>query len=148
MGTVIELQGVGKRYRKLEEARLSLKSVLPFKRDRREEFWALRDLTLSVEAGEIVGVLGHNGAGKTTLLRLLAGVTSPTTGRIRVVGRIAPLISLGVGFHPEMSGRENVLVNGMLLGLSPREVAERFDSIVEFAEIREFIDTPIKFYSS
>jgi len=145
---VIELHGVGKLYRKLHEAESSIKAALPFVRARREDLWALRDLSLTVEPGEIVGVLGHNGAGKTTLLRLLAGVTSPTEGRIRVTGRIAPLISLGVGFHNEMSGRENVLVNGMLLGLSTRQVAERFDSIVDFAELWDFIDTPVKFYSS
>ena len=148
MGAVIELRGVGKRYRKLEDEATLLRSLLPFAGDGRREVWALRDLDLSVDAGEIVGVLGHNGAGKTTLLRLLAGVTSPTTGHIRVSGRIAPLISLGVGFHAEMTGRENVLINGMLLGLTAREVRERFDSIVEFSEIGEFIDTPVKFYSS
>jgi ABC-type polysaccharide/polyol phosphate transport system ATPase subunit len=142
------LRGVGKRYQKLEEQAMLLRSVLPFTRPVRHELWALRDLDLTVEAGEIVGVLGHNGAGKTTLLRLLAGVTTPTRGHVRVVGRIAPLISLGVGFHQEMSGRENVLVNGMLLGLTAKQVAERFDEIVEFSEIGEFIDTPVKFYSS
>ena len=125
-----------------------LKSLLPFTRPARTDLWALRDLSLSVGAGEMVGVVGHNGAGKTTLLRLLAGVTNPTTGRVRVVGRIAPLISLGVGFHNEMTGRENVMVNGMLLGLTAKQVAERFDSIVDFAEMWNFIDTPVKFYSS
>jgi ABC-2 type transport system ATP-binding protein len=148
MAPVIELHGLGKRYWKLEERSDLLRAMLPFVRAHREELWALRDLDLSVAAGETVGVLGRNGAGKTTLLRLLAGVTRPTAGHVRVVGRIAPLISLGVGFHNEMSGRENVLVNGMLLGLSSRQVAERFDSIVEFAELGEFIDTPVKFYSS
>jgi len=148
MAAVIELNGIGKRYRKLQEHERLLRTVLPFMRRRPAELWALRDLDLQVQEGEIVGVLGHNGAGKTTLLRLLAGVTQPTEGRLRVRGRIAPLISLGVGFHKEMSGRENVLVNGMLLGLSARQVAERFDEIVEFSEIGEFIDTPVKFYSS
>ena len=148
MAPVIELRGVGKRYRKLEEDAMLLKAVLPFRRPARHDLWALRDVELSVEPGEIVGILGHNGAGKTTLLQLLAGVTNPTTGRIRVTGRIAPLISLGVGFHKEMTGRENVLVNGMLLGLSAQQVAERFESIVDFAEMWEFIDTPVKFYSS
>src|SRR5437660_7863 len=130
MATVIDMKGVGKQYRKLEQNAMLLKSIVPFARPTTSELWALRDLDLSVDAGEIVGVIGHNGAGKTTLLRLLAGVTSPTTGRIRIAGRIAPLISLGVGFHPEMSGRENVLVNGMLLGLSAKQAAERFERIV------------------
>jgi ABC-2 type transport system ATP-binding protein len=145
---VIELKGVGKRYRKLEQDAMLLRSIVPFARPVSTDLWALRDLDLAVAAGEIVGVIGHNGAGKTTLLRLLAGVTSPTTGHVRVTGRIAPLISLGVGFHAEMSGRENVLVNGMLLGLSAKQVAERFESIVDFAEMWDFIDTPVKFYSS
>lgn len=148
MTAVIDLKGVGKRYRKLEEDAMLLRSIVPFRRPRSSDLWAIRDVELSVEAGEIVGLIGHNGAGKTTLLRLLAGVTNPTTGRVRVIGRIAPLISLGVGFHEEMTGRENVLVNGMLLGLSPSQVAERFESIVDFAELWDFIDTPVKFYSS
>jgi ABC-2 type transport system ATP-binding protein len=148
MPGVIEIRGLGKRYWKLEERAKLSQSVLPFVRPRREELWALRNIDLQVAAGETIGVMGHNGAGKTTMLRLLAGVTRPTEGRVRVVGRIAPLISLGVGFHQEMSGRENVLVNGMLLGLTAQQVAERFDSIVEFAELEDFIDTPVKFYSS
>ena len=108
----------------------------------------LDDLSWTVRDGERWAVLGPNGAGKTTLLRLLAGVTTPTAGRVVVRGRIGPLISLGVGFHDEMSGRENVLVNGMLLGLDAKQVHDRFDEIVEFAELEKFIDTPVKFYSS
>ena len=148
MAPTVALDGVGKRYRKLDERAALLRSVLPFSGARQGELWALRGIDLIVEPGEAVGVLGPNGAGKTTLLRLLAGVTRPTEGRVRVRGRIAPLISLGVGFHPEMSGRENVLVNGMLLGLSSREVMQRLDEIVDFAELESFIDTPVKFYSS
>lgn len=125
-----------------------LKSLLPGRTAQKKELWALRDVSFAVEPGETVGVIGRNGAGKTTLLRLIAAVTRPTEGVLRVHGRIAPLISVGVGFHPEMSGRENVLVNGMLLGLSRRDVARRFDEIVAFAELEEFIDTPVKFYSS
>jgi ABC-type polysaccharide/polyol phosphate transport system ATPase subunit len=125
-----------------------LRSLLPFAKRTRTERWALRDLNLSVNPGETVGILGRNGAGKTTLLRLLAGVSRPTEGSLRIVGRIAPLISVGVGFHQEMSGRENVYVNGMLLGLTKAEVEARFDEIVAFAELKDFIDTPVKFYSS
>ena len=148
MNPVIELESVGKRYWKLEEQAMLLKSLLPGRRTRKTELWALRDVSLSVEPGETVGILGHNGAGKTTLLRLLAGVSRPTVGRVTIKGRVAPLIAVGVGFHQEMTGRENVLVNGMLLGLNRRQVEERFDSIVDFAELEEFIDTPVKFYSS
>src|SRR4051812_45043835 len=112
MGAAIELRGVAKRYSKLDEKKALLRSVLPFGGPDRREFWALRDVNLVIEPGEIVGILGANGAGKTTMLRLLAGVTRPTEGRVSVRGRIAPLISIGVGFHPEMSGRENILING------------------------------------
>lgn len=144
----IELQGVGKRYRKLEERATLLRSLLPFARPARSDFWALRDVDLAVAPGETIGVIGRNGAGKTTMLRLLAGVSAPTEGRVVVRGRVAPLIGVGVGFHREMSGRENVLVNGMLLGLTEDEVRERFDDIVAFAELGDFIDVPVKFYSS
>jgi len=146
--TAIRLEGVGKRYWKIDERAMLLRSLLPFARPQRTEFWALRDIDLSIGQGDVVGVIGRNGAGKTTLLRMLAGVTRPTAGRLRVRGRVAPLISVGVGFHREMSGRENVYVNGMLLGLSKREIDRRFDAIVDFAELEDFIDTPVKFYSS
>ncbi len=144
----IALDGVGKRYDRIADQPLLLRSLLPFSRPTRTESWALRDVTASIEPGETVGVLGRNGAGKTTLLRLLAGVTRPSAGTATVRGRVAPLISVGVGFHPEMTGRENVQVNGMLLGLSRDEVAARFEDIVAFAELAEVIDTPVKFYSS
>ena len=125
-----------------------LKSLLPGRTAKKRELWALRDVSFAVEPGETVGILGRNGAGKTTLLRLIAGVSRPSEGVVRLNGRIAPLISVGVGFHHEMSGRENVFVNGMLLGLTRRQVAERFDEIVAFAELEDIIDTPVKFYSS
>jgi ABC-type polysaccharide/polyol phosphate transport system ATPase subunit len=114
----------------------------------REELWALRDVTMRLERGESVGLIGHNGAGKTTLLKLLAGITRPTRGRVQTTGRVASLINLGAGFHPELTGRENIFLNGVILGLSRREVRERFDQIVEFADLGSFIDTPLKRYSS
>ena len=144
----IELDGVGKRYWQMHERGMLLRSILPFARPQRTEKWAVRDLDLVVERGETIGILGRNGAGKTSLLRLLAGVSQPTTGSVTVRGRVAPLISVGVGFHPEMSGRENVYVNAMLLGLRRQDVEDRFDDIVAFAELRDSIDTPVKFYSS
>jgi ABC-2 type transport system ATP-binding protein len=143
----IELQNVGKRYSKIVERSL-LRSMIPLGPPNRSTFWALRDIDLRVERGETVGLIGRNGAGKSTLLRLLAGVSQPTTGRLTVRGRIAPLLSVGVGFHLEMTGRENVLVNAMLLGLTKSEIAARFDEMVAFAGLAEFIDTPVKFYSS
>jgi ABC-type polysaccharide/polyol phosphate transport system ATPase subunit len=146
--SAVVLEGVGKRYSKLEERATLLRSLIPFRRPKRSDFWALRGIDFKVGAGETVGIIGRNGAGKTTLLRMLAGVSAPSEGRLRVTGRIAPLIGVGVGFHKEMSGRENVFVNGMILGLSEAEVRERFDAIVEFAELGDFIDVPVKFYSS
>lgn len=148
MSAAIELRGVSKRYLKLDDHKALLRSVLPFSGSTRDELWALRDIDLEVGDGEVVGIVGANGAGKTTLLRILAGVSRPTEGRLRVRGRIAPLISIGVGFHAEMSGRENVVLNGMLLGLTRAQARARLDEIVDFAELEEFIDTPVKFYSS
>lgn len=148
MTAAIELDGIGKRYWQLHEQAMLLKSILPFGRATKTELWAVRGLSTTIGEGETVGILGRNGAGKTSLLRLLAGVSRPSEGRIRITGRVAPLISVGVGFHQEMSGRENIYVNGMLLGLSRAGVARRFDEIVEFSELADFIDTPVKFYSS
>jgi ABC-type polysaccharide/polyol phosphate transport system ATPase subunit len=118
------------------------------KRDRSRDLWALRDVCLAVQAGESVGLIGHNGAGKTTVLKLLAGITRATRGHVWANGRVASLINLGAGFHPELTGRENIYLNGVILGLSRREVKQRFEQIVEFADLGQFIDTPLKRYSS
>ncbi len=143
----IELEHVGKRYWKLQERSL-LRSLIPFGGPNRSELWALRGVGLQIGGGETVGIIGRNGAGKSTLLRLLAGVSQPTTGSVTMRGRVAPLLSVGVGFHQEMTGRENIYVNGMLLGLTRAEIDARFDAIVAFSELEDFIDTPVKFYSS
>jgi ABC-2 type transport system ATP-binding protein len=142
----IELEGVGKRYWQIRERSL-LRSLVPFG-EHRTERWALRDVDLRIDPGETVGMVGRNGAGKTTLLRILAGVAQPTTGTVTVRGRVAPLLSVGVGFHQEMTGRENVYVNAMLLGLKKPAIDRLFDDIVDFANLHDFIDTPVKFYSS
>ena len=113
-----------------------------------ETFTALQDVSLRVATGETVGVIGPNGSGKSTLLKLVAGITKPTSGTVNVKGRISALIELGAGFHPEISGRENVFINGIMLGLSKREVSQKFEEIVAFAELEEFIDAPVKTYSS
>ena len=113
-----------------------------------ESFWALKDINLEIKKGETIGIIGPNGSGKSTLLKLIAGVTQPTKGEIKTNGRIAPLIELGAGFHPELTGRENVYLNGIILGMSRKEVDEKFKEIVDFAEIWDFIDQPVKHYSS
>ncbi len=118
------------------------------RREREGVFWALRDVSFEVKRGETLGIIGPNGAGKSTLLKILCGVTALTRGSLRVEGAVAPLIELGAGFHPELTGRENVLINGIILGMSRREMNRKYEQIVEFAELGEFMDTPVKKYSS
>jgi lipopolysaccharide transport system ATP-binding protein len=113
-----------------------------------EELMALRDVSFTVEQGEVLGIIGRNGAGKSTLLKILSRVTAPTSGRIRVKGRVASLLEVGTGFHPELTGRENIYLNGAILGMTKGEVTRKFDEIVDFAEVEKFIDTPVKRYSS
>ncbi len=113
-----------------------------------KDFWALTDINFSLNKGESLGIIGKNGAGKSTLLKLFAGVTSPTKGNISINGRVAPLIELGAGFHPELTGKENIYLNGSILGLKKKEIDDKFEEIVNFSELKEFIDQPIKHYSS
>ena len=154
MTPAIELVNVSKVYRRYGGRRFStLKSALLQGSLRRElqpsqMFPALTDVSFSVPKGATYGVMGRNGSGKSTALKLVAGITKPTAGLVRVEGRISALIELGAGFHPEISGRENVFINGIMLGLTKREIQARFDEIVDFAELREFIDAPVKTYSS
>jgi lipopolysaccharide transport system ATP-binding protein len=158
---VISVENVSKRYRKgsvgyhtLREDLYDLTGRLVHLRKKSREdtdekhFWALSDVSFQIEQGERVGIIGRNGCGKTTLLRLLAGITRPNKGKIRVKGRMGVLIELMAGFHPELSGRENIYLNGAIIGMSRKEVKRKFNEIVAFAELEDFIDTPIKHYSS
>ena len=114
----------------------------------REEFWALKDVSFEIKQGEAVGIIGRNGAGKSTLLKLLSRITKPTKGRIEIEGRVASLLEVGTGFHPELTGRENIFLNGAILGMHRAEIRKKFDEIVAFAEVEKFLDTPVKHFSS
>jgi len=157
MKPIIEITNLGKKYPILHEKarygtlRDSLVNFLknPFApRMKRESFWALNDINLNIERGDIVGVIGRNGAGKSTLLKIISGITKPTTGKIKLYGRVSSLLEVGTGFHPELTGRENIFLNGVILGMTRREVAKKFDEIVAFANIEKFLDTQVKHYSS
>ncbi len=145
----IEVRDVGKRYHQYrDETSLWRRLTAPGRARAHGDVWALRELDFTVGQGDTLGIIGRNGSGKTTLLRLLSGVSAPTVGRVAVWGSVAPLIGVGVGFNQELTGRENVLVNGRLLGMTTDEVARKYDDIVAFSEIEEFIDAPVKFYST
>src|SRR6267154_1766987 len=162
MRTIIKAEQLGKQYRLgtrdaayttvrealVSAARAPLR-ILSRNNSRKEQtIWSLRDVSFEIGAGEVVGIIGRNGAGKSTLLKILSRITEPTTGRIELHGRVASLLEVGTGFHPELSGRENVFLNGAILGMTKPEIRRKFDEIVAFAEIEKFIDTPVKRYSS
>jgi ABC-2 type transport system ATP-binding protein len=145
----ITVEGISKRFRLYHERPSSLKErILRFRRPRAEDFWALRDIDFTVPAGQTWGLVGPNGSGKTTLLKVIGAILRPTTGTVTTRGRIAALLELGAGFHPELTGRENVYLNASILGLTKRETDRYFDDIVEFAELEAFIDNQVKYYSS
>ena len=148
MTSAIGVEGISKKFKRYKERPTSIKQRFLRFRVRAEDFWALKDVNFDVHDGTTFGLIGPNGSGKTTLLKIIAGILRPTEGRVVTRGRIAALLELGAGFHPELTGRENVFLNASILGLTRKETEDAFDDIVDFAELREFIDHPVKFYSS
>lgn len=167
MKPIIEVKNLGKKYqiRHYKGKYIALRDVLTsiikspfsFAKEKaknivgiktKEEFWALQNVNFEIMPGEVVGIIGRNGAGKSTLLKILTGITPPSTGEVVMRGRPASLLEVGTGFHPELTGRENIFLNGAILGMTRKEIAKNFDSIVAFAEVEKFLDTPVKFYSS
>src|SRR5262245_17382926 len=155
---IVEVENISKLYRLGEFNARSLREEFErlFRRrlgngkanGRTSEFWAIKDVRFSVQPGEVVGIIGRNGAGKSTLLKVLSRITEPSEGRVTVKGRLASLLEVGTGFHPELTGRENIYLNGAILGMSRTDIRMRFDEIVAFSEVERFLDTPVKRYSS
>lgn len=155
---MIHVEGIGKHYQLGVTRHDTLRDMVAhrakslFRRDRGEReahrFWALKDISFNVAEGEVVGIIGRNGAGKSTLLKILSRITLPSTGRIRLRGRVASLLEVGTGFHPELTGRENVFMNGAILGMRREEIRRKFDEIVAFSGVETFLDTAVKHYSS
>lgn len=154
MKPILEIQNISKKYRINHQSgsyvslREKVLSVLRFEKQQQEDFWALNDVSFSVNPGESIGIIGRNGAGKSTLLKVLSKITPPTKGKIISRGRIASLLEVGTGFHPELTGRENIFFNGSLLGMKRKEIELKFDEIVDFSGVEKFLDTPLKHYSS
>lgn len=146
---IVRLEGVSKRFVLLRDKSFKERLLnVSASRSHRQEFWALRDIDLSISSGTTIGLVGHNGSGKSTLLKLVGGIMQPTSGSVSRRGRLAALLELGAGFHPDLTGRENVYLNAALLGLSRRDTRAAFDQIVDFSGVESFIDTAVKFYSS
>ncbi|MFZ3137249.1 MAG: ABC transporter ATP-binding protein [Thermodesulfovibrionales bacterium] len=165
MEIIIKVENLGKKYiisHQTQDRYLALRDVIasgtkkvlktiagkPSLVPKKENFWALRNIDFNIEQGDRVGIIGRNGAGKSTLLKLLSRITEPSEGKIAIKGRVSSLLEVGTGFHPELTGRENVYLNGAILGMGKQEIKKKFDEIVDFAEIEKFLDMPVKRYSS
>src|SRR5580765_7402267 len=159
MKPIIRVEHLGKQYAigALQGRHMTLREALTqilrspmrvLRQDRSECFWAVRDVSFDAEPGDVIGVIGRIGAGKSTLLKILSRITEPTTGRVELFGRVGSLLEVGTGFHPELTGRENIFLNGVIMGMKRTEIQQKFDEIVAFAEVEKFIDTPVKHYSS
>jgi len=154
--TAIKVENLSKKYIIGAKASSSLRETIVHKwnslsnktNSYNEEFWALKDISFEVKQGEVLGIIGKNGAGKSTLLKVLSRITEPTSGRFVMNGRVSSLLEVGTGFHPELTGRENIYLNGTILGMTRKEVKQKFDEIVDFSGEEKFIDTPVKDYSS
>jgi lipopolysaccharide transport system ATP-binding protein len=155
MGKVVKIKGLSKKYKidheraivQHKDLRDSIYGLFQ-KSKKKEDFWALKDVNFEMEKGEILGLIGSNGAGKSTLLKLLSKITYPTSGTIEIIGRLGALLEVGTGFHPDLTGRENIFLSGAILGMKKKEINKHFDEIVEFSEVEQFLDIPVKRFSS
>ncbi len=149
---MVQVKNIGKKFKKVKTKELEFPTlrerIVNWQRPKYEEFWALKKINFTLEKGQVLGVIGSNGAGKSTLFKILSQITKPTTGEVFLYGQVSSLLEVGTGFHPELSGRENIFLNGAILGMKQTAIKERLSTIIDFAQMQDFIDQPVKYYSS